>query len=119
MLLLSLVWLLYADNLWMLYVFGAIYGLAHGSFFTFISPIVVEIFGLISHGAIFGIVVFSGTAGGSMGPIIAGMIFDATDNYTLVFKILTTLSIVVFGLVTFLKPIEVQVASIQAIRKID
>jgi MFS family permease len=47
-------WLQVAEELWMLYVFAAIYGLVHGGFFTVISPIVAELFGIASHGVLFG-----------------------------------------------------------------
>ena len=106
----SLLWLQIADELWMLYLFASVYGLAHGGFFTEISPIVVEIFGITAHGAIFGIVVFSGTTGGAVGPFLAGQIFDLTGSYELVFKMITVMSIIAFGLILLLKPIKRVVA---------
>jgi MFS family permease len=106
----SLLWLQIADELWMLYLFASVYGLAHGGFFTAISPIVVEIFGITAHGAIFGIVVFSGTTGGAVGPFLAGQIFDLTGSYGLVFKMITVMSIIAFGLILLLKPIKRVVA---------
>jgi MFS family permease len=106
----SLFWLQIADELWMLYLFASVYGLAHGGFFTAISPIVVEIFGITAHGAIFGIVVFSGTTGGAVGPFLAGQIFDLTGSYELVFKMITVMSIIAFGLILLLKPIKRVVA---------
>ncbi len=106
----SLLWLQVADELWMLYLFASVYGLAHGGFFTAISPIVVEVFGITAHGAIFGIVVFSGTVGGSAGPFLAGQIFDLTGSYELVFSMLTVMSIIAFGLILLLKPIKRVVA---------
>jgi MFS family permease len=106
----SLLWLQIADELWMLYLFASVYGLAHGGFFTAISPIVVEIFGITAHGAIFGIVVFSGTTGGAVGPFLAGQIFDLTGSYELVFKMITVMSIIAFGLILLLKPIKRVVA---------
>lgn len=102
----SLLWLQSANTMWMLYVFAAIYGLAHGSFFTAVSPIVAEIFGIAAHGAIFGIVVFAGTAGGSVGPIIAGLIFDMTGSYALIFIIITVMSVISLGLILLLKPLK-------------
>jgi MFS family permease len=104
-----LFWLQMADSLWMLYLFAGIYGLAHGSFFTAISPLVAEIFGIGSHGAIFGIVVFSGTVGGSIGPIVAGQLFDITGSYTMTFRLITLMSIVGLGLILLVKPIEAQI----------
>ena len=56
-------------------LFAVIYGIAHGGFFTSISPIVAEYFGINTHGVLFGTVVFSGTIGGSFGPFLAGYIF--------------------------------------------
>ncbi len=105
-LIISLLWLQVADSLWMLYLFACFYGLAHGGFFTAISPIVAESFGIAAHGAIFGIVVFSGTTGGAIGPVTAGLLFDMTGSYTLVFRMITVISIVGLGLILLLKPIE-------------
>jgi len=57
----------------------------HGGYFTIMSPIVAEFFGLNAHGVLFGIVAFSGTIGGAIGPILAGYIFDVTAGYGLAF----------------------------------
>ncbi|MCK4786272.1 MAG: MFS transporter [Desulfobacteraceae bacterium] len=89
----SFLWLQVAEEIWMLYLFAVIYGVAHGAFFTVISPIVAELFGISSHGVLFGIVAFSGTVGGAIGPVLAGHIFDVTLSYQLVFLILTGVSI--------------------------
>jgi MFS family permease len=64
----ALLWLQVAEALWMLFFFAAIYGVAHGGFFTPFSPVVAEFFGIKSHGALFGIAMFSGTFGGAIGP---------------------------------------------------
>jgi len=101
----SFLWLQVARELWMLYLFAVIYGLAHGGFFTVISPIVAEHFGISSHGVIFGIVVFSGTVGGAIGPLLAGHIFDLTGSYHLVFLILTALGIIALALTSLLRPV--------------
>jgi len=102
----ALLWLQVADSLWMLYLFAAVYGLAHGGFFTTISPILAEIFGIVSHGAIFGIIVCFGTTGGAVGPIVAGKLFDVMGSYSLAFKMITLISTVGLGLILFLKPIK-------------
>lgn len=74
---------------WMLFVFAAVYGIAHGGFFTVMSPTLAEFFGTGSHGVIFGIVLFSGTIGGAVGPLLAGYLFDTSGTYDVVFMILT------------------------------
>lgn len=104
----SLLWLQVADSLWMLYLFASVYGLAHGAFFTAISPLIAEVFGIVSHGAIFGIVVFFGTAGGAIGPIVAGYLFDMSLSYSITFKMITLVSIIGLVLISFLKPIDTE-----------
>lgn len=104
LLILSFLWLQVAVDVWMLYLFAVIYGVAHGAFFTVISPIVARLFGISSHGVLFGIVAFSGTVGGAVGPVLAGHIFDITQSYQLVFLILTGVSIGCLFLSLFLKP---------------
>ncbi|MFC1914634.1 MFS transporter [Chloroflexota bacterium] len=74
-----------AEELWALYLFAVLYGFAHGGLWAMISPIVAEMFGLGSHGAIFGVVFFSCTVGGTAGPVLAGYIFDITGSYQPVF----------------------------------
>ena len=100
----GLVWLQLANGAWMLFLFAVIYGFAHGGLFTVMSPTVAEFFGTGSHGLLFGIVLFSGTLGGALGPLMAGHIFDLTVSYRLVFLILTAMAVVGFILITTLRP---------------
>jgi MFS family permease len=93
-----------AKETWMLFVFAAIYGFAHGGLFTVVSPTVAELFGISSHGLLFGFVLFSGTLGGAIGPLMAGRIFDLTGSYRMVFLILTAMAVVGFILITTLQP---------------
>ena len=81
------------EDVRLLYVALAFYGFAHGGFFTVVSPTVAGYFGLRAHGAIFGVVLFFGTIGGSIGPILAGHIFDVTDSYQLAFTILSAMAV--------------------------
>ena len=100
----GLVWLQLANGAGMLFLFAVIYGFAHGGLFTIMSPTVAELFGTASHGLLFGIVLFSGTLGGALGPLMAGHIFDLTGSYHLVFLILTAMALVGFILITTLRP---------------
>ncbi len=102
-LVISLFWLIKADALWKLYGFACIYGIAHGGFFTAISPIIVELFGIRSHGSLFGTVVFFGTTGGAIGPILTGYIFDMTQSYIAAFWLILLTSCSAFGLLLCLK----------------
>jgi len=100
-----LLWLQIATELWMLYLFAVVYGLAHGGFFTSFSPIIAEFFGIKSHGTLFGITMFSGTFGGALGPVMAGYVFDVTGAYAGAIWICTGISMLGFVLVSLLKPV--------------
>jgi len=100
----GLLWLQAAKEAWMLFLFAAIYGFAHGGFFTVVSPMVAEFFGIGSHGALFGIVLFSGTIGGAIGPLMAGRTFDITGSYQVVFLVLAGAALIGLVLITLLRP---------------
>jgi MFS family permease len=106
LLMVELLWLQMANDLWMLYLFAVFYGITHGGFFTAISPIVAEFFGINAHGVLFGIVAFSGTIGGAIGPFVAGYIFDITAGYSLAFWLGTLVSTLGLMLIILLKPIK-------------
>lgn len=99
----ALIWLTRADTLWELYAFATIYGIAHGGFFTAISPIVAELFGIRAHGGLFGIVVCFGTTGGALGPFATGLMFDRFLNYTAAFSALILIAAIAFVLMLCLK----------------
>jgi len=103
LLLIALFWLTRADTLWELYAFATVYGIAHGGFFTAISPIVAELFGIRSHGGLFGIVVCFGTTGGALGPFVTGLMFDRFLNYAFAFSALILIAAIAFVLMLCLK----------------
>lgn len=84
-LLLGLLSLLVVETPGLLFPAVAMYGFAHGGFFTVVSPTVAELFGIRAHGAIFGGVVFFGTIGAAVGPLVAGRVFDVTGSYAWAF----------------------------------
>ncbi len=101
----SFMLLLFASSFWLLMLFAAIYGFAHGGFATLISPLVGELFGLRAHGTILGIVIFAGTIGGSVSPVLAGYLFDTTQSYQVIFLVCVFMAII--GLISsvVLKPV--------------
>jgi MFS family permease len=111
-LLCSLLWLQIATETWMLFVFAAIYGFAHGGFFTAMSPTVAELFGTDSHGVLFGVVLFFGTIGGALGPLMAGGTFDITGSYGAAFLGLTALVAIGLVLLSLLRPATAQHSAI-------
>lgn len=95
----SLCALLVLDSHWLLYAVVALYGFAHGGFFTVVSPTIAEYFGMRAHGAAFGSVVFFGTIGGAIGPILAGRAFDMAGSYMPAFATLAVMGLVGLALV--------------------
>ena len=102
----ALAWLQFADSGWMLYVFGVVYGFAHGGFYTVLSPTVAELFGLKAHGAIFGFVYFFGTIGGALGPVVSGRIFDVQHTYESAFMLVLGLAVVALLLMLRVRPVK-------------
>jgi MFS family permease len=100
----SFLWLQMAGTMWMLYLFAGAYGMAHGAYYTVISPVAAELFGIASHGAILGVAFLSGNIGGALGPVAGGMVFDAVRSYRPVFLVMVGLSVVGLVLSIMLKP---------------
>ena len=103
-LLIGLLALLAAETPWLLFPAVAVYGFAHGGFFTVVSPTVAELFGTRAHGAIFGGIVFFGTIGAATGPIAAGRIFDSTGSYAWAFTGLAAMGALGLALAISLPP---------------
>ncbi|MDP2931618.1 MAG: MFS transporter, partial [Chloroflexota bacterium] len=94
----------FAREAWAFYLFAIVDGISHGALFTVISLVLAELFGLRSLGAALGAVLFSGTVGGAIGPVLAGYIFDVTGGYQLAFIICLAFSIIAISLLPFVKP---------------
>jgi MFS family permease len=97
----ALVWLLFAREIWMFYVFAVVFGLANGGFTTLLPIVAAELFGLVSLGLIIGSVGTLGRLGEAIGAPLSGSIFDITGSYKLAFLIgigICTLA-VIFSLV--------------------
>lgn len=100
----SLVWLLPSRELWMFYLFAIVLGIAMGSIGTSESPLVARLFGLKNHGLIYGIFVLGFTAGGAVGPLVTGYIYDITGSYYNAFLACIAFAVVGFILAVLLKP---------------
>ena len=99
----SFFWLLAARETWELYLFAAILGLSWGGMQVLFSPLVAELFGLKAHGVILGAAAFGGSVGATLGPLLAGYMFDKTGSYSLVFIICAVLSIIAVVLALLVK----------------
>ena len=69
-----------------------------------LSPVLAELFGIAALGTIFGAVYFVITIGGTIGPILAGYLFDLTGSYQAVFSTCLIISIIAVILSACLTP---------------
>jgi MFS family permease len=80
-------WLIWAQELWMLYLFALVFGFSVGGMLTSITALVSDTFGLRRIGTIFGLLDIGGGIGAAIGPVIGGFIFDVNGSYSVAFLI--------------------------------
>ncbi len=102
--LIAFILLQFAGAVPMLYLFAVVYGFAHGGLFTAVSPLVAELFGMRAHGMLYGTVIFIGTIAGSIGPTMAGAIYDLVGSYRPAFLLLIVLVLVAAGAIGSIRP---------------
>jgi MFS family permease len=102
---LGFLWLTFSAELWMLYLFAAVFGLSYGGFATVQSPLVADCFGLKAHGVLFGAVSFATSSGGAVGSLVAGRIFDISGSYQWAFILC-----IILGLASLILSISLKVA---------
>ncbi len=94
---LSLTCLLFAQEVWIFYLFAIIFGGAYGGIVPLESLVTAGFFSLKFLGAILGSLILIDLIGAALGPLSAGIIFDVTGSYSLAFLIcliIGTLSII-------------------------
>lgn len=101
LLLVNWVWLSLVTAFWMLCLFAIVFGLVGSVCVVLSSPMIAELFGLSSHGAILGVVMFLSTIAGAAGPFSAGLIFDIFGSYHMAILICAILSTTGIGLTAF------------------
>ncbi|MBI2832068.1 MAG: MFS transporter [Chloroflexi bacterium] len=103
-LLASMLWLQNAAELWMLYLFAAIFGVGFAGAGTLLSPMVAELFGIRAHGTILGMLTFVMAIGAAAGPFISGYIFDVSGGYRLAFMVSLAFATISLTTISLLKP---------------
>ena len=99
-------WLIPAREAWMMFLFAGTFGLAQGGMGTAESPLVAEIFGLRSHGLIYGAMGIGFMSGAATGPWLAGYIFDIMGSYRMDFVICSSIGLLGLFFTGLLKPIK-------------
>jgi MFS family permease len=87
-----------------IWLFISIYGLTYGGLGPLISLIVQDTFGLKHYASIQGLVTLASLISFFVGPLMAGMIFDATESYRPTFTIMIVLFIFGSIILTQAKP---------------
>lgn len=95
--------LIESSNLWMLYLFAAIFGFSYGGLSPPTTALVGDTFGLRHIGVIFGLLEVGWVAGGALGPALAGYIFDISGNYVSAFLLGMIAMLIIAVLVLFLR----------------
>jgi MFS family permease len=99
----ALVALIPASKAWMLFSSGGMFGFGFGGLAVSQSPLIAEMFGLKSHGLIFGVSGISVMIGGALGPLLTGYIFDVTNSYRMAFLLCAAVSLAGIALSILLK----------------
>ena len=100
-----MLWLPTITEMWAFYLFAVVFGFA-GGIAALGSPLIAGLFGLSSHGLIYGVINLGYTIGAAIGPLLAGYIFDVTGSYNIAFFICVALGIASIVMVWLLKPIR-------------
>ncbi len=80
----GMVLLLTAKNLPMLYLFAMVFGFGYGCLAPMTPVLIADRFGRHALGAVYGLVTFFIGFGGSIGPFLAGYIYDRCGSYSYV-----------------------------------
>jgi MFS family permease len=99
----ALIWLVPAKTAWMLFSSAGFFGFAFGGIAVSHSPLIAELFGLRSHGLIFGVLNISVMIGAATGPLLTGYLFDMTNSYQTAFLLCATISFIGIILAAFLR----------------
>lgn len=101
---LTFIGLLLSHELWVLYLLAVLFSLATGGEAAVESPLVAGLFGLRSHGLIYGVMGTGFMVGASLGPYFTGYIYDVNHSYSLAFIVCIALCVIGVALTLLLKP---------------
>lgn len=73
------------EEVWMLYLVAALFGISYGGYIPLIPKLTSELFGTQHMGAIFGTLMVADGIGFGIGPWLAGYLFDTTGSYHISF----------------------------------
>jgi len=101
-------WLIAATEAWQLYLFSAVAGFACGGCVALQPSLVARLFGLKSHGLLFGIAGLGHTTGAALGGFLAGYIFDVTGSYQAAFISCAAVAVIGLILTAAIRPLSAE-----------
>lgn len=99
----AMLWLIWAQELWMLYVFAVIFGVGYGGFDPTTVALVGDTFGLRNLGMVMGVLVLGWGMGAAIGPAAGGLIYDVSQSYFVAFLMGALLMLAAALLVSFIR----------------
>lgn len=100
----AVITLAFNSNVVILYLCTFVFGLTMGPLLMMMSLLTGECFGIPSFAAISGTIGLITMPGAAFGPVIAGLIFDASQSYTISFLLFASASFLSAGIIYFAKP---------------
>jgi MFS family permease len=99
----SMLWLTLSSGAFSLYVFAAAFGAAYSGLGPTTNAIVGDTFGVRHLGSIMGVLEVAWVSGASVGPALAGYVFDATGSYYFAFSLAVVASLMIVILILMVK----------------
>jgi sugar phosphate permease len=96
--------IIHTDSVAATWVLTLVFGFTIGNVYMMQSLLVGEIFGMMSFGAVFGLISMAGQVGSSLGPIGVGWLHDLGDSYTLPFTVTAILTYAAAGAILLARP---------------
>jgi MFS family permease len=91
---------------WAFFAVAVMIGFSQGGVGSCQSPLIASLFGLKSHGLIFGSIGFGSTLGAAVGPLFTGYLFDRTGSYHWAFLLCAGAGLISLAFSFFLKPMS-------------
>ena len=99
----AMLWLIWAQELWMFYLFALAYGFAYGGIVPSIGALAGDAFGLRQIGLIMGALEVGLGIGAAIGPAIGGLIFDVSHSYFMAFLVIAVAMLIATLLITLVR----------------
>jgi len=99
----TMVWLIWANGLWMLYLFALVYGFFNGGLGATLTALIGDTLGLKNIGKVLGMLEIGWGIGSALGPVIGGLIFDMSNSYAVAFVIAATVMFLVALLIALVR----------------